>query len=513
MTDTYQAVRAGNAGPLPAPARPDAPGAERGRPQSRGLKLAVGLNTGVALLLALLLVGLLNYLSYRHYRRADLSHTKLYQLADKTRSLLQSLTNTIDVVVFFQPDQNIYEDVDYLLKEYQYASKWIRVQRVDPDRDLARTELLKKKYQVSQDNVVVFDNGGRSKHVTANDIVDMDYAGLPYGQPARRMAFKGEQAFSSAIQSVTQAKSPAVYFLAGHGERDPDSFDPRSGYSTLAKLIRRDNAEVRKLNLGEKQAIPENADLLVIAGPQKRYAPVEVDQVRQFIAKKGRVLFLLDSIAQPGLAPLLQEWGVQLRDDVVVDPTRTLSGHELFLTQYEPHPVTDKLRGNAAVLYLPRSVEPVGGAEASAESSPDKPRVTVLAKCTAAGWAETRTDQNPMRYDPGEDKKGPVGVAAAVEKGAAGIDVQIKPVRLVVFGDSDFVSNGAQVGANTDFLLSAMNWLLDRKELMAIAPKPLEDVRLMLDRRQLRLLGWLVIGVLPGLVAVWGVLVWLRRRA
>ena len=58
-----------------------------------------------------------------------------------------------------------------------------------------------------------------------------------------------------------------------------------------------------------------------------------------------------------------------------------------------------------------------------------------------------------------------------------------------------------------------MNWLLDRKELMAIAPKPLEDVRLMLDRRQLRLLGWLVIGVLPGLVAVWGVLVWLRRRA
>ncbi|MCX6996860.1 MAG: GldG family protein [Kiritimatiellaeota bacterium] len=507
MTDTHQEER-------PAAEPAGAPAEEHGRPQSRGLKLAIGLNTGVALALALLLGGLLNYLGYRHYRRADLSRTQMYQLSDKTKSLLHSLTNAIDVVVFFQARQDIYEDVDNLLKEYQYASKLIRIQQVDPDRDLARTELLAKKYQVDQPNVVVFDHGGRVKHVTVDDIVEMDYSGMMSGQPARRVAFKGEQAFSSAIQNVTQARRPTVYFLAGHGERDPDSFDRRNGYSTLAKDIRGDNVEIRKLNLGEKQVVPADADLLVIAGPQKRLASAEVDRLRQFIGEKGRVLCLLDSITQPGLALLLKDWGVQVGDDVVVDPTRTQSGQELFLTEYEAHPVTDKLRGNVSILYLPRSVEAVGGAEASAESLPDKPRVTVLAKCTAGGWAETRTDQNPMRYDPGEDRKGPVGVAAAVEKGAAGgIDVQIKPVRLVVFGDSDFLSNGALAGGNADFFLSAMNWLLDRKELMAIAPKPVEELRLMLDRRQLRLLGWCVIAGLPGLVAAWGVLVWLRRRA
>ena len=524
MTDTQQeagpAAEAAGAPAAPAwktPAEgglPAAPADEQGQAQGRGLKLAIGLNTGVALALALLLFGLVNYLGYRHYRRADLSRTKLYQLSDKTKSLLRSLTNTIDVVVFFQPSQDIHEDVDNLLKEYQDASKLIRLQQVDPDRDLARTELLAKKYQVSQANVVVFDNGGRVKHVTVNDIVAMDYSGMPYGQPARKTAFKGEQAFSSAIQNITQARRPTVYFLSGHGERDPDSYDRRSGYSSLARDIRGDNVEVRKLNLGEKQAVPEDADLLVIAGPQKRWAPAEVDLIRHFIEKKGRALFLLDSITQPGLAPLLKDWGVQVGDDVVVDPTRTLNGHELFLTQYEAHPVTDKLRGNVSILYLPRSVEAVRGAEASAESSPDKPRVTLLAKCTADGWAETRTDQNPMRYDPGEDRKGPVGVVAAVEKGAAGgIDMQIKPVRLVVFGDSDFITNGALAGGNADFFLSAMNWLLDRKELLAIAPKPVEELRLMLDQRQLRLLGWCVIGGLPGLVAAWGVLVWLRRRA
>ena len=494
----------------------DAPDSEKFTQQSRKLKLAITLNTGFALVLAAALFGMANYASFRHYHRHDYSKTKLYQLSDKTRGLLQSLTNAIDVVVFFQPGQEVYEDVDNLLKEYQDASKLIRVQKVDPDRDLARTELLAKKYQVTHANVIVFDNNGRSKFVNPEDIVEMDYSGAQMGAPPRKTGFKGEQAFSSAIQNITQAKTPTVYFLQGHGEHDPDSYDQAKGYSGIAREIKRDNVTVKKLLLGEQKTVPADCDALIVAGPQKRLAPTELEQVRQFLAKgNGRALFLLDSLTDTGLTPLLKEWGVQVGDDVVVDPTRTMSGNELFVTQYEPHPITAKLAGVSSILYLPRSVSAVEEAAPGPDAAPDKPRATTLIKCTAAGWGEMTPDQNPVRYDPGVDHKGPLGVAAAVEKGSGqgALDTQIKPVRLVVFGDSGFLANSALIGGNPDLFQSSLNWLLDRKELMAIAPKAIEEYRLVLEASQLKLLGWIVIGGLPALVALLGLGVWLRRRA
>jgi len=101
----------------------------------------------------------------------------------------------------------------------------------------------------------------------------------------------------------------------------------------------------------------------------------------------------------------------------------------------------------------------------------------------------------------------------AVERGPLpGIDVQIRPTRLVVFGDSHFVANGGLVSGNADLFLGAVNWVLDREDLIAIAPKPLRETRLTMDRGRLRALGWTVIGGLPALVALAGALVWWRRR-
>jgi ABC-type uncharacterized transport system involved in gliding motility auxiliary subunit len=102
----------------------------------------------------------------------------------------------------------------------------------------------------------------------------------------------------------------------------------------------------------------------------------------------------------------------------------------------------------------------------------------------------------------------------AVERGAAQtlLDVQIKPSRMVVIGDSDFVANGNLVGGNLDLFLSSVNWLLDREELIAIAPKPIEEIKLTLSRKQLVKLFWINVGGIPSFAALIGLMVWIRRR-
>jgi hypothetical protein len=329
----------------------------------------------------------------------------------------------------------------------------------------------------------------------------------------QNVAFKGEQVFSSAIQGITADSKPVVYFLEGHGERAIGSFDRGVGYSDIAKEIRRDYVDVQTLVLGEAGSIPDDCATLIVAGPERKLFQPEIDVIRRYLEESGRMLILLDASVDTGLEPLLEEWGVRVRNDVVIDETRTLTGRELFISEYGPHSIVRSLRGLTTVMYLPRSIAPLRSAKETV-SEADQPRVISLALTSEDGWAETNIERAPMTFDAAQDEQGPVSLAVAVERGPGkAIDVEIRPTRLVVIGDSDFLVNGAGSGGNTDLFLNSLNWLLERETLMAISPKPIEGVRLVLDQRQLNWLFWSVVAGLPGLIAIVGAIVWLRRRA
>ncbi|NCC50263.1 MAG: hypothetical protein EOM20_03510 [Spartobacteria bacterium] len=478
--------------------------------QRQRRKLLFGLNTITSLLLLLALLAMVNYLSYRHFKRGDWSRTKYYCLSDKSVNLLADLTNTVDVIVFFQSDQEVYEDIEKLLKEYESASRRIHVEWVDPDRDIARTESLAAQYDVDRANVVVFDCNGRSKYVTEADIVEFDYAPMQYGQRPAKVAFKGENAFSSAIQSITQARKPVVYFLQGHGEGDMNDPDRRTGFSRLAREIHRDNIDSKLLDFGKTHTVPEDCDLLIILGPEKAISGPEIDLIEDYLNKNGRLLLLLDAFTETGIEELLHTWGVQVSNDLVVDGSRTLTGRELFVSDYGNHPVVAGMNGITSIFYLPRSVEPVSGVP---DENADRPSVVALAYSSMAGWAESDLDAAVAEFDMHADRPGPVAIAVAVEKGPVpGIDVRIRPTRMVIFGDSDFVSNGALAGGGMDLFMSSLNWLLERDEAIGLAPRPFETSQLMIDRRQLQVLFGMVVIGLPLAPALLGLLVWARRR-
>ena len=60
--------------------------------------------------------------------------------------------------------------------------------------------------------------------------------------------------------------------------------------------------------------------------------------------------------------------------------------------------------------------------------------------------------------------------------------------------------------------MSSLNWLLSREQLMAIAPKEVDDTRLKLTREKIRILAWSTIGAIPALAALLGTALWFRRR-
>jgi ABC-type uncharacterized transport system involved in gliding motility auxiliary subunit len=477
------------------------------------MRWAFRLNLAVFFALALLLWGMLNYLSHRYFYRGDFNRTPLYQLSDKSLSLLAEVTNDVQVTVFLSPENSIYGDVLRLLEEYQLASDRIQVETVDPFRNLVRSRELAEKYGVDDPDMVIFDGGERTQFVSRFDLVGVEYdPGKITPEPIAEY-FHGETLFSSAIKAVTDVRRPRVYFLQGHGERDLENFDEYHGYSEFAQLIRRDNIDIQSLVLGERRAIPAVADALIVAAPSKRLSQPEVDILRAYLDGNGRILMMLEPVRDAGLKPLLEDWGVLIRDDVVIDGSRTLTGQEIVVTEYGSHPITEAVKGSTTIFYFPRSIEPVE-VDTNELQEVDRPRVTVLAATSESGWAETDLSQRPLRYDVLEDRPGPIGIAAAVAKGPMpALDMEVRPARMVVFGDADFVSNGHLTGGNADFLMASLNWLLEREEMMAIAPKAFEQYRLTLSRRNARRLVLILVGAIPGAFGLLGALVWLGRRA
>ncbi len=471
----------------------------------------IGGNVLLVVALAGLLMVVTNYLAVKHRARLDLSPDRYFALSGATLTMLDRLSGPVKATVFLDMNHELFSDIKRLLREYEYASPRFSAEYVDPHRDIARAKELALQYNVSGSGVIVFHANDKTKLVTASELATFDYAPVLAGRPKAMASFRGEQAFSSAIYSLIQDKKPAVYFLAGHGEHRIDDFGQNAGYSMIGRLLEKGNINVKPLQLANSPSIPKDCDVLVISGLKRPLTHVEAEIIKKYLDNSGRLLLMADTGLETGLEKTLEAWGIRLGNDRVVGTT--LTGRELLVNTYGNHPITEPLKNLTTIFNLPRSVQPVLQAAQPADQSADKPRGVILAACSEEGWAEMSYYQNPPKFDAGVDRQGPVPVAVAVEKGNLPVDVEIKPTRLVVIGDSTFVSNGALLaGYSPDFFINAINWLLERRDAPTFAPKIPSKIRLTIDRKRLQAAYLATVVIMPALVALLGLAVSLRRR-
>ena len=133
-------------------------------------------------------------------------------------------------------------------------------------------------------------------------------------------------------------------------------------------------------------------------------------------------------------------------------------------------------------------------------------------------WGETKyqdIDTTGVTYDAKSDFSAPLTLAASAEKGALpDASVNVETSRMVVTGNADFLASQAlaQAEPNLDFALASLNWLLNRTELIGIAPKAEEQFTLSLTDEQMQRIELLVMVIMPAAVAMLGGFVWAQRR-
>jgi len=476
---------------------------------------------------------LINWLGYRHWARGDWTKARIYSISETTRKVVSGLKAPVRITAVMTSRARLFQPVSELLNRYRALSPKIEVEIVDPERNPARAEALVREFGIRQ-NTVIFRSGDKKKYVEEDKLADFDFAGAGMGGGAPEIkAFKGEQAFTSAILEVTENKQAKVYFTSGHGESTLDSSERGRGFSEAKQLLERDNLTVAPWDSLGKGEVPADASVVVVAGPRTAFLEPETAALEKYLAGGGRALVLIDPVlpgpgappADLGLGGLLSTYGLKTVNDIVIDPANAvpLVGPETVIANhFGTHPVVRPLsEQNIPVLFpIARSLSKE---EASAAKTPATTSATMLVETTPDGWGETGLTELDAVAKDAKDVPGPVTIAMAVGPADEKRDERRgekkdekkaeKTPRLVVVGNSRFAANGSLGNAgNANLFLNAIHWLAGEEKLVGIAAKTPEQASLSLTRSQVNRIGIFAVAGMPILAVILGVWVWYRRR-
>ena len=244
---------------------------------SPGRRWKIGCDVVVRTALVLAVVVMVNYLGARFFGRFYLSSQTRVQLAPQTLDLLKSLTNHVDVTLYYDKQDDFYPTIVALLNEYRSANPRISVKTVDYVRDAGEAQKIKEQYKLNSPtdkNLIIFDAGDKHVKIVNGDAltqVKLEPVPNPKEREFRRkpVAFMGEQVFTSMLLAVTSAKPFQAYFLQGHGEpslADSDNF----GYLKFGSILAQNYVAVTNLELNGDSGVPMDCNLLIIVAPTAR---------------------------------------------------------------------------------------------------------------------------------------------------------------------------------------------------------------------------------------------------
>lgn len=455
---------------------------------------------GYSVLLALIVLAILVAVNVlfsvlpSKYTQFDISAAQLYSLTSDTKVVATNLDKDVTIYWITQAGKES-TVLDKLLDRYQDLSDHITVVKKDPDTYPTFAQQYTDETVVN--NSLVVECGDKNRYISYDDIYKVDTTSY-YTTGSVSQSFDGEGQITSAIDYVVSDELPKIYLLSGHGEGAlSDTFSDeltRSNYETVS--------DFSLLNVDE---IPEDCDTLLINAPTSDISKKELTMLRSYVQGGGKLMVLSGpqkSTALTNLDSLLVDYDVTITEGVVVDTDRD---HYAFTAPYvlmpdiESSDITDPLTEASSHVIVPiaqgLTVGSGSGATALLTTSDD-------AVSKAAGYAMTTYDKEDG------DTDGPFTLAVSIEDSAAG--------GKIVWVSTDYLLddmyNSYSSGANLDFVMNSLSWMIGENDAVSIRAKSLNNSYLTISSSSATVLKVVMMGVIPACFLLLGIDELLRRR-
>lgn len=459
------------------------------------------LNKGGFFILFTGILVLVNIISSTKYFQLDLTRGKAYSITEESRIVLKELDQDVEIL-FFRSPMPLNENASHMLKQYARRSSHVTLKEYDPDEQpmiAERYALQPSTYQgspyYSTIHLRMKDKTETIRPVTSGFMPGYDGQFMETIDLVEN--FEGKLA--SAIIRL-QEPVRKIYFSAGHGEGDSTDSSER-GYARLKSYIVQENYEVDAFYTASASDVPEDCSALIILSPRKRFLTAEIDILKRYLERGGRIMLCFDPGSTAGLNKLLSSWGFWFNDDLIVDAGSPFMGDPFipFVLKYGSTPVTAEMNGSASFFPIARSL--------TVTEKPGKQWMT-LVESSERSWGEKDKEAEKPSFDKETETGGPLVLGGIMSSGSDSSEA-----RIAAFGDVHFVNNTyVDYYGNLDLFVNTLNYLAGREDSVNIRNRKPGGAMINLSAPVLNFIFYTFVLLVPLAILFWGIIMMWRKR-
>lgn len=444
-----------------------------------------GMSMGVLIVLMLAVLILVNYLGAKYQKAWDFSASRSNTLSEQSIQLVKSLDTDLKVYFFYkngvaenEENRRMFRD---LIKKYQDHSSKISLDFVEVNE---RPDLAKE-FGVDKGSGTAF---------------------LDYKSRRNRVEKIDEQEFTSALVKVTREKIKTVYFTVGHGEKNIKDDKEGLGLGALRLMLENNRYNVQEMSLIQSAKVPEDADVVVIAGPVQDFQEFEIKALEEYSRMGGSLFIALEPQNSAGLEKLLRHWGVKLGNNYVYDVLNTTLGRGI---NQGPAMGSMFSAGNKITKSFGQSQITLFRSPQGLEVGTPVEGITVeeLVKTSSSAMAF------PTLKITGETPERSFALVNYVSGRWPGPAESTRPFAAVVAGDVDFMTNQMLYqNLNRDLVLNSIAALAKEENLISITPKEPQTTQMFMTETKFAVFLFAFILPLPLLMLGTSLGLWYRRR-
>ena len=331
--------------------------------------------------------------------------------------------------------------------------------------------------------------------------------------------FPSEREITAAFKRMVM-ELPKVGIVQGHGERSFYGNKDRD-YSAFAndKAFRHSllnqGFDVEEVTLDEQ--VPVHINIMMIADMRDWLSPEQEANLQQYIDRGGNLFILGEPKRRDVMNKLFAKFGYEMTTGVLVKQDTNLLADVII--SYPTKEAADSIAydfGTMRRYKMAMSTPSVAGLEKIADKGYKE---TIMFKTdTIRVWNELETTDfvdDTVRLNPaiGEVEKIYTTVVALSKK------VGDREQKIVLTGDADCISNG-EFGrrvptvrtSNYTLITGSFFWLSDNEVPIDVRRPPLPDDKVYVAKTGAAVIKWSFMVIIPLLLAVAGILIWVRRK-
>ena len=468
----------------------------------------------------------------------DLTKDKIYSISDKSEEYVKKIDTDVLITVFAEEDAfkgltTYTRQADEVMKKYSKYNSKIKYRYVDID---SNPDIVKDytNDSISQYDIIVETNPEkdikRTRKITLLDLVnfsdEFNETLTNYGMSVESFAQQAgnalsaistltqyygtdiisgsnaDQAFTSALMTVTDPNPITVTFLTGRNEVDELAY--------FKTLLTANGYTVNTVDITSDD-IPEDTTVAVVPAPQNDYLPDDVKKLDNFLdnnGKLGKQLLYIASAQQqdtPNLDEFLKDYGLQVGKGIICESNSSNYYNQPYLTiatDLSENFMQDVATNDPQLII--QTCRPV------------KQLFDEKNKIKTEGYVKSTSDAYLM--DPQSQKTIEKGQQnyMAVSSRVTYLDGNDAVYSNVIAAGTEFIFRDDVLPytqyQNREYVLSLLNGITHKTDGIVIEPKTIDANVYDITASQQSVLKWTFILIVPVIVLAIGLVIWLRRK-